>query len=1179
MAMFFNNRKQKKFLVFLLSLTMVASTVAGLAACSDGGNGSGNDTNTSTETDTARIKNGNFEFFDDGDGKNLIITSATNWTRTNNSASTTTTYSSKTASGIIDTATDAWNNLTVSNLTADETVSTEEEAAAKWSEMSAYDKLKFYQAWEDDDNEIEDLSFYDEDTDDFNITFDDLPTCENPLTHDYQTATASEETNVLMLHNYYTGNRGTAQKFTSSTSVTVAAGTSAKISLWVKTSDLVYADSYGNEQTVSGNRGAYIGITHTVGGETLDQMQVKNIDTQAINPKPDTGDWENNGWVQYTFYLQGCSYANSTFTMVLGLGQADGTKFEFVNGYAFFDDVECTLISNDDYQDGLTEDNVQTTVSIDNDADEKLLHADKTPTQTSVGVYDQRAFALDLYAGFSDYDFSTATVTSGLTEETQSGVTYVTADDGALTSTRIVYGPLENRFNISNDVHGLFSYSELQTESTNKPDSPLSGILTRDFEKHATLFGENAPILMLMSVDGATYTATLSDPSFVLDAGEKMAISFFLKTSDLEGFTGAGISLVNEGTETSLTSLDTSSTQPIDIDNAEDIYDGWQQCFFFVSNETEEDGLTFSLKFTFGYTTVVGTTKDNYHSGYAAFTGFETLPNMSKTQYKCISTGTYAASVSLKGTEDEETTNDAFDSAAYLPIDLIETDIATPTNYKGVSGGSGYTNNTSTDVSFNTNPYAGLINKRYIDNYLSEAVNDADYWTNKLGLTDKTSLENFFGNSTQPLLIYNDAEQAYGFIGSSQSVAASSYAVQSLRLKVSAGATAYVYLVDMDDYSHSTSLSIDRQVSYWYDDDGNVCVSDPSADDFNSRTDVAFKLQSNGLYLVNPRWAGATGIDANTYYANLANYETDEENNKLVADGGVSYDYNDNWKNDGNDGIAFYYANGNYYADSAKTILVKDFNTTSLVPRYTAADSRDLMFTVSGDTTEDWQTVTFFIKAGSQAKNYRLEIWSGSRDGEVKNGAGSYVLASSNTLSTPDEAGFNDRLDEYIENICDAEGYTSVDDFKANYANVLYNAYSFYDSNTFLRYDESLDKNGVGNSYDDYVSSTYSEGVSYLNTGNVIFANYSLNEQTPPVDDDTTNNDTTDDDTTEESSGADVWLLISSMAIAIALLIAIAALVIRKMTAKARKKKAQAATAQARTVSNRRYVTRKKDDK
>ena len=1061
--------------------------------------------------------------------------------------------------------------MTKSNLDEDVVIETAEQAEAYWSQMSAYDKLDFYDTWEtlDKENDPEDLSFYDEDTDDFNITLDDVPACENPLTHDYSATGTNDETGVLMLHNYYTNNRGTAQKYTSSSTVTIAAGTSAKVSLWVKTSDLTYADSNNNAQTVNGNRGAYIGITHTVGGNTLDQWQVKNIDTEALNP-----DGDNNGWVQYTFYLKGSSYANSTFTMVLGLGQADGTRFEFVNGYAFFDDVECTFISNDTFD---TDTTGITTLTLDDKGESKQLLAD-------TDAKDERTFALDLYAGFNDYDV-TGQVDIALTEETKNGVTYVTADDGNLSGNgtasgdRVIYGPLGNGFDLSKDTVGVYTLAQLQAEASAKTGSPLGNILTKDFAQHESLFGTNNPIMMMLSVDGANYTATVEDSSkFVLGAGEKMAISFFLKTSKLQGTDKVTLYAVDDkGNETKLSSIDASSVNPIDIDeNNKDIFDGWQQCFFFLTNDTEETTpLTFSLKVTLGSTTVVGTTKSSFHSGYAALTGFQILEDMSKTQFACISTGTYAAHAILQG-EAEPTSNDSFDTVSNLPLDAIENGIAIPSTYKGVNGGSGYVNGTSTDLSYNTNAYAGLINKNYIDNYLSY-VSDTDYWATKLGLTDEDKMNAFFDGATQPLLIYNDVAQSYGFIGAKQTLAADGTAptVVSLRVKVSSGAKATVLLADMDDYSHESLLAIGRRLTYWYDDNGNVCVSDPQDADFNSRTDIAFKLQENGLYKATAT-GEALGADKNAYYFNLAGYEKDDEQNLLVKEGGVSYDYNDDWKNDGNDGIAFYYKDGNYYADSNKTVLVKDFATTSLAPRYTAADNQTMSITVTGDGT--WQTVSFFLYPGSEEKNFRLEIWSGSRDGQTTNPAGSYVLIGANSITTSDKAAFTGRIDEYIEEICDDNDWT-LEQFKTEYADVLYATYSFYDSDSFLRYDASLDKNAVGNSYDDYKSSAYEEGVAYFKYNGAVFADYSLSEQTPAVDTEASNDDTTTDDETDETSGTDVWLLVSSLIIAVVLLIAVAALIIRKATAKMHKKKAQAAAAKARSVKNRRYSSKKDNDK
>ena len=43
-----------------------------------------------------------------------------------------------------------------------------------------------------------------------------------------------------MLHNSYSDGKGTAQKYTASTTITVEPGTSAQFSVWVKTMDMTF---------------------------------------------------------------------------------------------------------------------------------------------------------------------------------------------------------------------------------------------------------------------------------------------------------------------------------------------------------------------------------------------------------------------------------------------------------------------------------------------------------------------------------------------------------------------------------------------------------------------------------------------------------------------------------------------------------------------------------------------------------------------------------------------------------------------------------------------------------------------------------------------------------------------------------------------------------------------------
>lgn len=111
----YKKRRNRKILALFLSSIMLTAAGA-LTACGGGGDSSVDDSEqTYTEPDNARIANGSFEFFDDGDGKNLIITSPTSWSRSNGSSAQGTASTSRTASGIVDTSVEAWENLTASS--------------------------------------------------------------------------------------------------------------------------------------------------------------------------------------------------------------------------------------------------------------------------------------------------------------------------------------------------------------------------------------------------------------------------------------------------------------------------------------------------------------------------------------------------------------------------------------------------------------------------------------------------------------------------------------------------------------------------------------------------------------------------------------------------------------------------------------------------------------------------------------------------------------------------------------------------------------------------------------------------------------------------------------------------------------------------------------------------------
>ena len=1121
------SKKRKKQLLALFLSAMMVSSFAVFTACNDEDKTSNPDKeteDTAAESDSARITNGSFEFYT-VDAKKPIVTSPGSWSRSNDTGAST----SKTASGIINTEASAWKNLTTSS---GKSFATVDEAKANWKDLTVKDKLDFYEAQKDEDK----LDFYES----FNIDAEDIPTCENPGTHYAATdANAAKNTNVLMIHNDY-NSYGTAQKFTSSKTITISAGTYAELSVWVKTSDLTFSD---DAQEVIEGRGAYIGITHTVGGTTLDQMQVKNINTEGVT--------DNNGWVNYTFYLKGCSYATSTFKVVLGLGQSSvkTSREEVVSGYAFFDDVTCKILGDSDKADegfsAVTNNANVTNVTIATPAKDKKISAD-TNTNTVFGLDMDK-----VEEPFVAMDFNSSIAPKLTEEEAKNGVTYISAkydkNGNEYTGNKVPFGSLALK--TADDVTEVTSFTNV-ANATGK-----LGAVKDDFTKPEAFAKDE--ILLLLSGDGAAYTADVKE--FSVEADSYLAISLFVKTSDVLSYTGAGIKLVDEyDREVVLSNVNTTTVAAVDLDTddkskKEDIYAGWQQCFFFIHNETDTNQ-SFKMYFTYGTTTIVGSKASDYYAGYAALTNVETRA-MNEKEYGYVSEGTYAKKFVLEGEEKVEKKGTSFDEASEVGRDITAMP-ANAINYKGVYGGSGFVNGTSTDSRLNEYKYAGLINQEYVDKKDEDgnAVAGYDWLPNANAL---------IGDATQPLVIYNNNDDAlsYGFIGASQSVAATSYGTVSVRVKVSANAQANVYLIDMDDKSHETVLGWKSGVTFWYDDEGNVCASDPSDKDFNKKTDVAFKLQENGLYLANDKWSGYKAEMKDVYFANLANYEKDAENNLIVKEGGVEYSYNSNWQNAGNDGIAFYYnaADQKYYAyknGDSYTTPVSNLADIAGLARYDAVANKELKATVT-NTNGKWATVTFYLHTGSVAKNYRLEVWAGNREGTEKIAKGEYVLFDASGASTLTDDTFKSLIEEAKENI-------EADTQKNNYAGESFDGvYSFYDDAAFLRYDATLDENEIGNSYESYVASAYTEGTAYMsytdkaNLLNATFVDFNLSEVTVAADVEEEEDDTTEEETTTEPE-TNIWLLASSIVIAAVLVLAVISIIVRKAVQKARKNKARA---------------------
>ena len=1117
------NNKKSKFLALLLSVMIFSSMGAAFAACADDADSSSSSSSSSTEdttndkVDNGTIKNSNFDFTNLTDTVK-IGTSVTGWSRAVNSVTTGSAPSSKSASGVVDTKAEKWDDLTTRNKSDEEIAAMEiKDAVAAWDSLTTADKLAFYKDWKareenkglDIDDEFEE---YKEDSyQSFNIKYEDLPI-------DTETAVAlanpgvpegAPDSQILMLHNNtgskdsrgkYTAGTGTAQEYTSSTTVTVKAGTAAQVSVWVKTANLKTVDSNKEEQDAVG-KGAYISVRQSVGGKSLDSFDVQNIQTDE--------------WKEYTFYLKGSSFADTKFSLVLGLGQNGGSDhFGYLNGYAFFDNIEYTELTAAEY-DAAT----SGVYSVDLGAEK----ADKT-----IDTYsdDTTTFAMDFHtADWTDFAASVST-TAKVTEST----------DGSTYNTELG--------DSANDLMKYDAKSAFASSSNKYLASVYDNYLTSDADE--PFLQDSDKVLMMLSASGAAYTWEKAYDFTIPADKDYLALSFYVKTSDFGAGTGLTVTLTNGESSTAFSAINTAI-----IEDVEETNDGWQRYFFFVEKDEDLKGSSteqsFYLNLNYGATDInVSTAKTSYVPGFAAITKFETL-SMDKLEYGCAEAGTYAKLHTLVATEEEKATGNAgFDSAAGTPSDALENGLANAQNYKGVYSDSYYVNPNSTSENgylINSNANAGLLNKdKFIENYASIIANpDNATWVNGLGLTASMNAEevwaNTFGNATQPLFIMNDGTNAYGYIGTSTTIS-SSYTLVSVRVKTTPGAKASVYLVDMDDATRQTMLSVSDNLVYWYDDNGNILTGDPDEKD----SKVAFRLdKKTGLYKADGKWANKDAYPGN--YANLSAYGKDGDGNLIAAENSATHSYMDkDW-----DRIVFYAADGKYYADAAHTVEVKDLKeVTELAHRYEGGNSADLMIE-NIDTNGEWKTVTFYIKKGNAAKNYRLEVWSGTRDGNVKNAANSYVLFDANNPGTASD-NYSKLKDEYKDDVTHDNKYESV--------------YSYYDTDRHVRYEEAKDVDKVGNLYkDSFTASSYEEAIAYMlyeKDGNyTIFADYSLKDVTITPASANTDNDT-DDDTDEDTDedGMNIFMLISSISVAAALLVAIGGIATQRILKVVRKKKA-----------------------
>lgn len=692
----------------LLTLTMIFTMSLVLAfAVSCGGQDSSSDSSSesSSESESASdvqtIANGDFEWKTTSSSSYPVSSSTINWTRKTD-GNVTTALTSTSSSGIID---------------------TEEKAYDKMS--SSYKPVES----ETDGNK----TYYNPGT----------PNSKGLVSPSDDTEVNEAGTKILMVHNVTaTSGKGTAQYFQSSSSMTLAAGKYAKVSIWIQT--------YQLKSLQNVPYGAYIQITNTIGSSTAKPLTIKNINTE--------GEWR-----QFVVYLAPSDTAVTKFGVKLGLGF--GSKYaneEYAEGYAYFDNIEYTVISADEY-------NVN--------------------TDTTLNLFNSENNNVTL----EEYGDNELTVSA-------SGYVYV-----ANTAKTVKLNLSKNL--VSANVTGDGKYNDVILDSAVKQydagyassakTSTVNGIDVEVPAKSVYMNFSGAKI-------GSSYTYTTNE--FTLAGGKTvdekytgsyMKFSFYVKAKTQGGTTDASVAIVDAGKDSTSGIFSSFNTNAVkDSEN-----NGYVKYTFYIGNTFPEE-ITFRIRFSFGPTERVD---ENIYLpvGYAIFKDFVTCP-LSEAEYTAadVSTDTKAVKCKLLGSNAadyvEDKKDDEEDDYSEITGDSYSYTVKTD-NFPKLADGAVDLENTSyvaaNDITDKT--VAGIVNSYFSANYVAA-----------YGADVKTALDSLknsaFATGTnlhvQPYMILNKTAASYGFRSAKfTTLSANSSYVFSVKVKVTGNAKAYIYLVENID--------------------------------------------------------------------------------------------------------------------------------------------------------------------------------------------------------------------------------------------------------------------------------------------------------------------------------------------------------------------------------------------
>lgn len=731
--MFRTTTAKLKKLMFVLFIVTLTFTMTLAVACTKKPNDNGDDNNgdngttqesTTTVSDYQSILNGDFEFKTD-DKTSFPYLSSINWTRSYdksvNSAPT-----SK-SSGIIDTAEDKYKSLSA------DVKPTDANSEAINPHTPYYYGLL--------------TNNYDK---------DDESKRSNPNV---------AGTKVLLLNNNVEG--GTAQKVTSTSTITVPYEKYALISVWVKT------------EIEDVNKGAYISLNASLSSKTLNPIAFRNINTKGE-------------WAKFSFYLKGSDLNNVTVKIVLGLGEGNGSLVkDYVKGFAYFDNVEFKEITKAEY---------------DNSNEKQVYELGLNETLSAQSYLDN--------GEASEYDDATA-------KTKFTNVKYALDFTANLSSNSVAIDNSKINFLDSDKVNGDIKANNsigYKPVGDLKADTAISEAV-----KNALSDKDNGNVLYFDF--NKESSATAQSTEFTLEKESYAAYSFLTKVK-VTNKSSYGLNVKYKelaytqdgGSEESLDKTAVALFSDVKVYEVENgVYGDWSKYVVLFSNPTP-DKIKFNLSFTFGIDQANEKIFPEFSlpSGYALVTDFNEIGSGTWTEdlyNNYLSSGTTIKNTllgqytSYSKENDTENKSDSYN----LTADVGQLAVMP---FKPSTSVNGFTFKGDNEKTVH-----GLINSKHIKSgkYGENAVEieNLDKLNDLKTLNNSTNEKNKYA---QALTLYNKEATSSAYVTTKATLSANSYHLISVRLKAYGESVANVYLTGIE-YDHSAKR---YNVLSLKDDDGKV---------------------------------------------------------------------------------------------------------------------------------------------------------------------------------------------------------------------------------------------------------------------------------------------------------------------------------------------------------------------